>query len=158
MYPVNQVILGGGDPMMSSIDNLDAQIQLMENYRNKLNQIQAQKQQFQQTKLIWDDINAEISPLSDEQKNKLLMDSEYAETYKELQAMVQSEILNLVKARIENTDKGKELLDKQLKIIKRLKTKIINDTNIEMEMFKKFKEYSKDNPGATYEEFIKNGI
>lgn len=35
MYPVNQVILGG-DPMMSSIDDLDTQIHRMEAYRRKL--------------------------------------------------------------------------------------------------------------------------
>jgi DNA-binding PadR family transcriptional regulator len=72
--------------------------------------------------------------------------------------MVQAEILNLVKARIENTDRGRELLEKQLKLIRKLKTKIINDTNMEMELFKKFKEYSKNNPTVTYEEFIKKGI
>jgi hypothetical protein len=155
MYPVNQVILGNSDPMMNSIDNLDAQIQMMENYRNRLNQIQNQNKQ---TKLIWDDIDAEIIPLSNEQKNKLLQDEEYASTYNELQTMVQAEILNLVKARIENTDRGRELLEKQLKLIRKLKTKIINDTNMEMELFKKFKEYSKNNPTVTYEEFIKKGI
>jgi hypothetical protein len=155
MYPVNQVILGNSDPMMNPIDNLDAQIQMMENYRNRLNQIQNQNKQ---TKLIWDDIDAEIIPLSNEQKNKLLQDEEYASTYNELQTMVQAEILNLVKARIENTDRGRELLEKQLKLIRKLKTKIINDTNMEMELFKKFKEYSKNNPTVTYEEFIKKGI
>jgi hypothetical protein len=157
MYPVNQVILGNSDPMMTSLDNLDNQIQLMEAYRNKLNQLQKQQQQLPQ-KLMWDEIDAEIAPMSDEQKNKLMQDSEYAETYKELQTIVQNEILNSVKARIENTNEGKELLGKQLKIIKRLKTKIINDTNMEMELFRKFKEYTKNNPNITYEEFIKKGI
>jgi predicted methyltransferase len=116
-----------------------------------------QKQNISQ-RLIWDDIDAEVNPLSDEQKNKLMLDKEYSDTYNAIQILVQNEILNLVKSRIENTDKGKELLSKQLSIIKKLKTKIINDTNIEMEMFKKFKEYSKNNPTVTYEEFIKKGI
>jgi hypothetical protein len=42
-----------------------------------------------------------------------------------------------------------------LKSVKKLKTRIINDTNREMEMFRKFKEYSKNNPEVTYDEFIK---
>jgi hypothetical protein len=154
MYPINQVILNS-DPMASSLDNLDNQIQLMENYRNKLSQL---KQQQIPQKLIWDEIDAEIIPLTKEQKEKLLNDREYADTYNELQNLVQNELLNLVKVRVESTNKGKELLGKQLQLIKTLKEKIINDTNIEMEMFKKFREYIKEHPNTTYDEFIKEGI
>ena len=69
--------------------------------------------------------------------------------------MVNAEILTLVKARIESTAEGKELLEHQLKVVKKLKGKIIDDTNREMEMFRRFREFSKQNPGITYEEFIK---
>lgn len=50
---------------------------------------------------------------------------------------------------------GKELLQRQLKIVKKLKGKIIQETNREMEMFRKFREFSKTHPEVTYEEFIK---
>ena len=96
--------------------------------------------------------------MSNEQKSRLLQDADYVDTYNELQSIVQSELLNLVKVKIESTERGKELLSKQLKIVKRLKTKIIDDTNREMELFKKFKEYSKEHPNASYEEFIKENI
>ena len=96
--------------------------------------------------------------MNNEQKNRLLQDADYVDTYNELQSIVQSELLNLVKGRIESTERGKELLSKQLKIVKRLKTKIIDDTNREMKLFKKFKEYSKEHPNASYEEFIKENI
>lgn len=43
----------------------------------------------------------------------------------------------------------------QLKIVKKLKEKIIQETNREMEMFRKFREFSKTHPEVTYEEFIK---
>lgn len=156
MYPVNQVILGG-DPMMASIDDIDVQIQRMEAYRKRLQEIKNVKPQ-QQVKLIWDDIDAEINPLTDEQKSKLFEDEDYAQNYMRLQALVQAEIINLVKGQIENTTEGKELLQNQLKHVRRLKGKIINDSNLEMEVFRKFKEYSKTNPGITYEEFIKTNI
>jgi hypothetical protein len=150
MYPVNQVILGNTDPMMSTIDNLDAQIQM---YQNKLQQLRAA--QVTQ-KLLWDEIDNEVQPMSFEQRERLLQDKDYADNYNELQELVQRELLNLVKGRIENTERGKEILSSQLKIVKRLKTKIINDTNKEMEMFMKFKEYAKKHPDVTYDEFIKN--
>jgi hypothetical protein len=156
MYPVNQVFLGS-DPMMSSLDDLDMQIQRMEAYRNKLKQMQSSKPQMP-TKLIWDEIDAEVSPMTDEQKARLFQNEDYVLNYNEIQALVQSEILNLVKGRIESTERGRELLNSQLKIVKKLKTKIIDDTNKEMEMFMKFKEFSKTNPTITYEEFIKSNI
>lgn len=160
MYPVNQVILGG-ESMFNNLDDIDMQIQRMEAYRQKLKQLresQQQPQPVQQRQLVWDEIDAEIAPMSNEQKSRLLQDADYVDTYNELQSIVQSELLNLVKGSIESTERGKELLSKQLKIVKRLKTKIIDDTNREMELFKKFKEYSKEHPNASYEEFIKENM
>ena len=57
MYPINQVILGG-DSMFSNMDDIDMQIQRMEAYRNKLQQLKSMQAQSQPTKLIWDDIDA----------------------------------------------------------------------------------------------------
>lgn len=83
---------------------------------------------------------------------------DYVETYTKIQNMVNTEILNLVKSRIESTQEGKELLSHQLKTVKRLKSKIIDETNREMEMFRKFREFSKQHPEVTYEEFIKSNM
>lgn len=153
MYPVNQVILGG-DSMMTSIEDLDTQIQKMEAYRRKLQEMRGVQQQ-QPVKLVWDEVDAELLPMTEDQRNRLFDDEEYVQTYTRIQSMVQAEIINLVKGRIEGTPEGKELLQNQLKIVRRLKNKIIDDTNKEMEIFKRFKEYSKAHPGVTYEEFIK---
>lgn len=163
MVPINQVILGGGDPLLGNSvigNNLDEQLQLIEKYKQSLEAAKQMKQQMQpatpvQQKLIWDDVDAEISPMSEEQKAMLFQDEDYVDTYTKIQNMVQSEILNLVKGRIESTSEGKELLQSQLKIVKRLKGKIIQETNREMEMFRKFREFSKTHPEVTYDEFIK---
>lgn len=157
MYPVNQVILGG-DSMLNNLDDIDTQIQKMELYRQRLKQLKEQQPQIQNRSLIWDEIDSEINPMSTEQKNRLLNNQEYLEIYNELQGIVQAELINLVKAKIENTDKGKDLLSRQLKIVRKLKSKIIEDTDREMEIFKKFKEYSKTHPNTSYEEFIKEAL
>ena len=135
MIPINQVILGGGDPLLGTSvvgNNLDEQLQLLERYKQNL---EAAKQIKQQTatapiqKLIWDEIDSEIVPMTEEQKNMLFQDEDYVETYTRIQGMVQAELLNLVKGRIESTQEGKDLLQSQLKIVKKLKGKIIQETN-----------------------------
>ena len=158
--PLNQFILGGDSMFSNNLDDIDTQIQRMEAYRQRLKQIKEsqQIQNSQPQRLIWDEIDSEITPMSSEQKNRLLNNADYVDTYNELQSIVQVELLNLVKAKIENTEKGKELLSKQLKIVKKLKTKIIEDTDREMELFKKFKEYSKKHPDTSYDEFIKENM
>ena len=152
MYPVNQVILGG-ESMFNNIDDIDTQIQKMEAYRQKLKQLKDTPKS-----LIWDRIDAEISPLSSEQKNRLLQNKEYLDTYNEIQSLVQLEILNLVKGKIENTERGRELLNRQLNIVRSIKRKIIEETNREMELFNKFKEYSKIHPNTSYDEFLKSDL
>ncbi|QOR59466.1 nuclear pore complex-like protein [uncultured phage cr85_1] len=163
MVPINQVILGG-DPLLGSSmvgNSLDEQLQLIEKYKQNLEAAKQLRQQVQpvqqpaQHRMIWDDIDAEINPMSDEQKSRLLQDEDYVDTYTRIQDMVQAEILSLVKGRIEATPEGKELLQRQLKIVRSLKSKIIQDTNREMEMFRKFREFSKAHPEVTYDEFIK---
>lgn len=166
MFPVNQVILGGGDPLLSATSigsNIEEQIQLLEKQKQLLENAKQQRMQqmtqpqVQQPpqKLIWDEIDSEIEPMTDEQKNMLFQDEDYVDTYNKLQSLVQAEILSLVKGRIEGTQEGKDLLTHQLKIVKKLKGKIIDATNKEMEMFRRFREFSKSNPNVTYEEFIK---
>ena len=155
--PLNQFILGGDSMFSNNLDDIDTQIQRMELYRQRLKQIKEsqQIQNSQPQRLIWDEIDSEITAMSSEQKNRLLQDQDYTSIYTELQSMVQSELLNLVKAKIEGSERGKDLLQKQLKIVRKLKTKIIEDTDREMEMFKRFKEYSKEHPNTSYDEFIK---
>lgn len=150
MYPVNQVIVGGDS--LLNLDDIDMQIQKMEAYKQRLKQMKSP--QISQ-KLIWDDIDAEIIPMTSEQKNMLFNNEEYASNYNKLQSLVQAELLNLVKGRIESTNEGKELLNTQLSLIKKLKGSIIDSTNREMEMFKRFREFSKQNPNITYDEFLK---
>lgn len=153
MYPVNQVILGGNDPL-ASLNDFDTQMQMLEFQKKKLQQLKQQAQTAPQS-FIWDEIDAEVRPLSEEQRDRLMSNNEYVTNYNAIQALVQTELINLIKGKIESTPEGKDLLQSQLKLTKQLKGQIIEDTNREMQTFKKFKEFSKTNPGVTYEEFIK---
>ena len=174
MIPVNQFILGNNDPLLFPNDkmtnSIDEQIAFLQNQKQAINEAYrrnavaaanngvAQNQQVTQqpvTQGIWDAIDAEIAPLTQEQQNMLLTNQDYVNNYNALQSMVQAEVLNLVRGKIEASADGKHLLEEQLKLVKLLKSKIVEVTNKEMELFKAFKEASKTNPNLTYEEFLK---
>lgn len=165
MTPVNNVFLGSPDPLLGTMDptaGLEERMAMLEAYQKQLAELKQARAQMNQIKSqqvtvpsIWNEIDAEVYPLSDEQKMRLAQDEEYAQNDLALQQLVQTELLNLVKGKIENSQQGKELLDNQLSIVKRLKKRIVEDTNKEMEAFRRFKEFSKSHPDITYEEFLK---
>jgi hypothetical protein len=175
MIPVNQFILGGGDPLLlpseKMTNSIDEQIAFLQSQKQAINEayrrnavaavnngvVQNQRVIPQQpvNQGIWDAIDAEIAPLTQEQQNMLLTNQDYVTNYNALQSMVQAEVLNLVRGKIEASEEGKHLLEEQLKLVKLLKSKIVEVTNKEMELFKAFKEASKTNPTLTYEEFLK---
>lgn len=152
------------------INSIDEQIAFLQSQKQAINEAYrrnaipnanngvTQNQQVTQqptTQGIWDAIDAEIAPLTQEQQNMLLNNQDYVNNYNALQSMVQAEVLNLVRGKIEASEDGKHLLEEQLKLVKLLKSKIVEVTNKEMELFKAFKEASKTNPNLTYEEFLK---
>ena len=164
---MNQFILGGGDPVLAGTQ-IDEQIQLLEGQKQLLMARQRQMQQGaivqQQQQLgqqpqvaqvsLWDSIDAEVEPLTNEHRQLLLSNEEYVNNYNALQNMVQVEVLNLVRAKIENSEEGRNLLTTQLKLVKSLKTGIVEKTQRDMELFNAFKEASKTNPSLTYDAFI----
>lgn len=155
MIPINQITIGG-DPLLNSQGfNIEEQLRQLELRKQSLESMKQLNPQAMTQSLIWDSIDSEVKVLSPEQLNKLFENEEYMRIYNRIQELVSLEILNIVKPRIENTSEGKQLLQEQLNIVKKMKPKIIEDTNREVELFRRFREFSKTNPDVTYETFIK---
>jgi hypothetical protein len=156
MMPISQINIGG-DPLLSPTNgfNIEEQLRQLELRKQSLESIKQLNTQAMPTSIIWNEIDSEVSVLSSEQLQKLFENEEYVTTYNRLQELVSNEILNLVKPRIENTPEGKQLLQTQLSLVKKMKPKIVEDTNREVELFRRFREFSKTNPEVTYDEFIK---
>ena len=83
-----------------------------------------------------------------------MKDSEYLEIYSSIQMMVHNELLNLVKVKIESSEVGRKLLEKQLESLRKIRKRIDENDKKDMDLFNRFKEFSKDNPNVTYEQFI----
>lgn len=144
MIPVNQFILGSSDPLLypseKMTNSIDEQIAFLQSQKQAINEAYrrnaipnanngtTQNQQVP-TQGIWDAIDAEIAPLTQEQQNMLLSNQDYVNNYNALQSMVQAEVLNLVRGKIEASADGKHLLEEQLKLVKLLKSKIVEVTN-----------------------------
>lgn len=77
MIPVNQFILGGSDPLLYPSEKMT------------------------------NSIDEQIAPLTQEQQNMLLSNQDYVNNYNALQSMVQAEVLNLVRGKIEASADGK---------------------------------------------------
>lgn len=158
--PQCQFNFGNPDPILTGqnynmpdcFKGLDDEIARLNSLRQQIAKIQ---QPIKKSVSLWDEIDKEVSALTNEQKSILAKDENYCSIDKELQMMVQQELINSVKEVIENSQKGKELLERQLKYIKDKKTSIVEESNREMEIFKRFQIAVQANPNLTYAEFIK---
>lgn len=156
MIPVSQINIGG-DPLLTTPNgfNIEEQLRQLELRKQTLESMKQLNPQAMPTSVIWNTIDSEVKVLTTEQLQKLFENEEYVRTYSRIQELVNAEILNLVKPRIESTPEGKQLLQEQLNLVRKMKPKIVEDTNREVELFRRFREFSKTNPDVTYEDFIK---
>lgn len=124
-YLLIKLYWGGADPLLNTgsltdqIQYLEEQKRLIEARQRQIQQAANGQQTLQQVSpqqtakvSVWDLIDAEIEPLTNEQRSMLSTNEEYVANYNNLQSMVQAEVLNLVRANIENSPEGKALLDK----------------------------------------------
>lgn len=105
MIPVNQFILGSSDPLLypseKMTNSIDEQIAFLQSQKQAINEAYrrnaipnanngtTQNQQVP-TQGIWDAIDAEIAPLTQEQQNMLLSNQDYVNNYNALQSMGES--------------------------------------------------------------------
>lgn len=163
MTPQYQFNLGQADPLLSiAQNNPEGYISVIEQELQKLNNIkqliqakQPAQQNINNAVNIWDSINNEIASMTNDQKELLAKDETYSSIERELQLMIQEELINSVKDKVAASPRGKELLEKQLNNIKVKKEEIIKEANKNIEVFKRFQEAARLNPNLTYAEFIK---
>lgn len=144
--PLLQKTFDRNGDYQSQIDQRIEELQQLKNgYKNKP----------VQTVFLWDEIDREVASLTEDQKKILFNTEEYNNNSINIQNLVQQELINSVKYKIEESEDGKKLLEKQLNFVKNNKQEIVNIANREYELFKKFQIAVKANPELKYEDFIK---
>lgn len=165
MIPQYQFNLGQADPLLNIakgtptdyIGNINQEIERLEQFKRQVTQLQQTNNKVSNKSVsLWDTIDSEVSSLTNEQKQILANDETYRNIDRELQMLIQQELVNSVKDIVEQSSKGKELLQAQLKNLRDKKSSIVAESNKEMELFKKFQIAVQANPNLTYAEFVKN--
>lgn len=108
------------------------------------------------TPTLWNTIDSEINSMNDEQKSILFSDQRYIEIDTQLKQLVQQFLIDSIKGKVEQSEIGKSLLQKQLDYIRSNKQAIISESNKKLEIFEKFKIAAASNPNITYKEFCES--
>lgn len=118
-------------------------------FNNQFNEVPVNK-----TESLWTKIDAEIANIDKYTSDALSNDENYKSINTQLQNIVQQELLFLVRDKVEQREDGKQLLEKQLQIIKQIKSNVSDKRNKDIDLFNRFKEYSRIHPETTYEQFL----
>ena len=138
------------------ITNIDNQIAQLNQLRQKTLDLYSKQTNTQiSTDSIWSKIDEEIINSDKPTLDAINSNQDFINVNSQLNNIVQQELLLLVKQKVEIREDAKALLEKQLDIIKYIKSKAKEDKEQELLLFNKFKEYSKLHPDTTYEQFLK---
>lgn len=118
-------------------------------FNNQFNEVPVNK-----TESLWTKIDAEVANIDKYTSDALSTDENYKSINTQLQNIVQQELLFLVRDKVEQREDGKQLLEKQLQIIKQIKSNVSDKRNKDIDLFNRFKEYSRIHPETTYEQFL----
>ena len=149
------------DPLLSAGRSLERLTQENEAYTQKLQELKqvpgiTSPQRVSTSTPIWDEIDRIVSSLNDQERAVLNNNKEYYDNSMAIQEMVNSEVLLLVKGRIEGSVEGKAILEQQLSFVRRT-SKIAKEETARRDAL--FREYVTEHGDMTWQEFSdwKNG-
>ena len=144
----------GAVNMRDYLSNINEQInyftKLKQQYESAINN-QFNEVPINKTESLWTKIDAEVANIDKYTNDALSTDENYKSINTQLQNIVQQELLFLVRDKVEQREDGKQLLEKQLQIIKQIKSNVSDKRNKDIDLFNRFKEYSRIHPETTYE-------
>lgn len=147
----------GGVNMRDYLANINEQInyftKLKEQYSAAINN-QFNESPVKKDESIWSKIDAEVTNIDKYTNEALVADENYKSINTQLQNIIQQELLFLVRDKVEQREDGKQLLEKQLQVIKQIKSNVSDKRSKDIDLFNRFKEYSRIHPETTYEQFL----
>lgn len=131
------------DPLLSP-EYMDAHIARLQEIRNEVvarqQSAKAEGAEQKQSTNVWDDINEELSALTDTQKEMLFGDKDYKQLDMAIAQVAAQYQVQLLMPYVLQDKEGKKLLEKQLLTIRTKKDDIIASEKAEYDEFRRWKE------------------
>lgn len=149
-------ILGNRTNFESQIQELDRAMQMLEQQRQSLVGMQSmsqqpQAQQRQSVTPIWDEIDSLTAKMTEKEFEVMASSDEFQESARVINELVQATQLAQLRPVVEQTQEGKDALERHLTLIKRLKKSAEAEVNKELEDFKEYTEKYSEMPYAEYQ-------
>lgn len=113
------------------------------------------QQQVRPQAPVWDEIDAIVSGLSDQEMQFLNSNQEFQESSANVQAILQREYLRIMRPVVESTKDGKQALENHLTLIKRLRNYARDEVNKKYSLFDEYMEKYSDMSFAEFMEMKK---
>nr|DAL15039.1 MAG TPA_asm: hypothetical protein [Caudoviricetes sp.] len=159
---LNNVFIGGGDPLLGSSSNsINADMEAYERRLQEiLSQVQAQKQmalnpqsQAQRSQSpLWDEIDNIVNDMTDMEIDVLNNDPAYQKAQNTLMGILNREYMRIMRPIVEGVKDGKETLENLMSITKRVKKSASEEANKNIALFNEYTSKYADMP---YAEFLK---
>ena len=159
---LNNVFIGGGDPLLGSSSNsINADMEAYERrLQETLSQVQAQKQmalnpqsQAQRSQSpLWDEMDNIVNDMTDMEIDVLNNDPEYQKAQNTLMGILNREYMRIMRPIVEGGKDGKETLENLMSITKRVKKSASEEANKNIALFNEYTSKYADMP---YAEFLK---
>lgn len=157
------IFLGGSDPILGSSLDFDAKFRDLEMAekalaRQKQQLIKMQEQavepsaQPKSATPVWDEIDSITAQMTQKEFEKLVENEEFKQSSDALAQLIQATQLAQLRPIIENSQNGKDILDRHLTLIKRLRKSASAEVDEELNDFQVYKEHFSDMP---YSEYLK---
>lgn len=165
--PANNFFFNTPDPLLNTETNYtdyDNQIKEMQRLQEELAQkqmmLQQRKQQMQQPQTsqqqkssspVWDEIDAIMQGMNDQEFEKVSSNEEFQVSQKRIMEILQNMQIQMIRPHVEASKEGKEALDYHLTLVKRLRNAASKEVDDEINDFKEYKEKYADVPYAEYQ-------
>lgn len=159
---LNNVFIGGGDPLLGSSSNsINADMEAYERrLQETLSQVQAQKQmalnpqsQAQRSQSpLWDEMDNIVNDMTDMEIEALNNDPEYQKAQNALMGILNREYMRIMRPIVEGSKDGKDTLENLMSITKKVKKSASEEANKNIALFNEYTSKYADMP---YAEFLK---
>lgn len=159
----NFIFTSGNDPLLGATTNyatrykeLERIGQMVEERKQALMQMQSQVEQPQQPQQsrtpVWDEIDSITQGLSDKEFELISNNSEFIESQNAVMQILQTKYMQMMRPVVEGSQEGKDILDRHLTLLKRLRKSASSEVDKEINDFQEYKEKYADMP---YSEYLK---